>query len=114
MDQTENESGIFFSSWIEEEAARRNRANYNIHALKLRHLKGYSITSRDFANEFRDNFETIRGIWPDVSVDYGPLTLMQGWLEVDPHRFEEDIPVLLERFKHITPLIDRLLGSRRK
>ncbi len=67
-----------------EKWTRRNRANYNIHALKLRQLKGYSVTSRDFAKELRDNFENIRGRWPNVSVDYGPLTLMQGWIAAIP------------------------------
>jgi hypothetical protein len=45
---------------------------------------------------------------PNVSVDYGQLTLMQGWIEVDLNRFEKDTLVLLERFEPISPLIDRL------
>ena len=50
---------------------------------------------------------------PHVSGDYGPLTLMQGWIEIVPKGFEEDILVLLERFKPVSRLIDRLLESRR-
>lgn len=26
----------------------------------------------------------MRHAWPNVSVDYGPLTLMQGWIQNDP------------------------------
>jgi hypothetical protein len=55
----------------------------------------------------------MRDAWPNVSVNYGPLTLMQGWIEIVPKAFEEDILVLLERFKHVSRLIDRLLESRR-
>ena len=113
MDRVQNESGIFFSVWIDKDAARKNRANYNIHALKLRQLQGYSITSRDFANDFRDGFASMRDAWPNVSVDYGPQTLMQGWIEIVPKDFEEDTLVLLERFRLVSRLIDRLLESRR-
>ena len=114
MDKLQNESGIFFSIWVTEESASKGRANYNIHALKLRQLHGYSITSREFAEAFRDGFKAMRGDWPNVRVDYGPLTLMQGWTKFDPAYFERDALVLVDRFKHLSPLIDRLLESRRK
>jgi hypothetical protein len=39
---------------------------------------------------------------------------MQGWIEVDLNRFEKDTLVLMERFEQISPLIDRLLESRRR
>src|SRR6202043_4285614 len=97
MDQVQNRSGIFFSIWIDEKAASDNRANYNIHALKLRALKGYSITSRDFATEFGSKFAT--GVWPNVRVNYGPLTLMQGWVEVEPATFEKNGLALLGGFE---------------
>jgi hypothetical protein len=113
MDRLPNKTGIFFSIWIDAKAAGKNRVNYNIHALKLRLLKGYSITSRAFANDFRDGFKTFSGFWPNVSTDYGPLTLMQGWTAIKPLGFEEDILALMERFKELCPLIDRLLEARR-
>ena len=114
MDQIQNKSGIFFSIWTNQESASQNRANYNIHALKLRELKGYSITSRDFADDFRASFASARGDWPNVSIEYGPLTLMQGWIEIVPNNLEKDILILMERFERVSPLIDRLLESRRK
>ncbi len=114
MDQIQNETGIFFSIWIDKKAASKNRANYNIHAFKLRQLKGYSITSRNFADDFRDRFTSVRGPWPNVSIEHGPQTLMRGWIEVSPNDFENDIFVLMERFEKLSPLIDHLLESRRK
>jgi hypothetical protein len=113
MDRLQNKTGIFFSVWIDEDGASKIRANYNIHALKLRTLEGYSITSRNFASDFRDGFASMHEAWPNVSVDYGPLTLMQGWIEIVPKAFEKDTLVLLERFKPVSRLIDRLLESRR-
>src|ERR1700692_3681896 len=99
---------LFFSVWIDEEAARKSRAKYNIHALNLRQLKEYSIASREFANEFRDGFAGKRDAWPNVSVDYGPLTLMQGWTAIEPKSFEADVLDLLERFKRVSRMIDRM------
>jgi hypothetical protein len=114
MDRVQNKSGIFFSIWMSAESIRKNQVNYNVHALKLRQLAGYSITSRNFANDFRKTFAPLRDAWPNVSVDYGPLTLMQGWIEIDSNGLEKDILVLMERFEDLSPLIDRLLESRRK
>jgi len=118
MDQIQNQSGIFFSIWIHisvhEKAAAKNQANYNIHALKLRHLKRYSITSRDFAEAFRNHFAPLQEIWPNVSVKYGPQTLMQGWIDLAPLSAEESILRLLKQFEQLSPMIDHLLESRRR
>jgi hypothetical protein len=114
MDQVPNKTGVFFSIWMNEKPASKSLANYNIHALKLRQLTGYSITSRDFANDFRNSFASMHAAWPNVSVDYGPQTLMEGWIEVDLKSFEKDMLALMERFKQVSPLIDRLLESRRR
>lgn len=114
MDRVQNESGIFFSIWIEEKAAHSGRANYNIHALKLRGLRQFTIASRDFAADFRKRFASVRNAWPNVSTEYGPLTLMEGWIEFSPDSCEADILALMERFRQLSPFIDRLLETRRK
>ena len=46
------ESRIFFSIWISDSSIKEQKLLYNIHALKLRQLKGYSIPSRKFAAIF--------------------------------------------------------------
>jgi hypothetical protein len=112
MRREPDETGIFFSVWIDAQDAEENRANYNIHALKLRQLKGYQITSRDFATAFRAAFDRLSKKWPNVSVAYGPQTLMQGWIEIDMRRFARDVLALLERFEDVAPIIDELLAQR--
>jgi hypothetical protein len=62
---------------------KKNRANYSIHALKLRELKSYSIASRDFASDIRHGYVSMRSAWPHVGVVYGPLTLTGGWIKTD-------------------------------
>ena len=113
MDRVQNKTGIFFSVWIDQDSANQSRANYNVHALKLRQLQGHSIMSRDFAKDFRAGFAPMRDRWPNVSTDFGPLTLMQGWIQIVPNEFEDDVIALLERFRPVSRLIDRLLDSRR-
>lgn len=70
-------SRIFFSVWINYNDS--SKLYYNIHALKLRHLKGYKIESRKFADKFRTAFKPFEKVWPNVSTIFGPLTLMQGY-----------------------------------
>ena len=112
MDRVRNETGIFFSIWTAEKDL--NRVNYNIHALKLRRLKSYSISNRDFADEFRERFASVQDAWPNVSVKHGPLTLMQGWIKVTPDNAEKEITTLMGRFEQVSPMIDRLLEERRR
>jgi hypothetical protein len=113
MDRLQNDSGIFFSVWIDAKAANANRAEYNIHALKLRELENYQISSRDFAADFRSVFAAFQSDWPNVSTNYGPLTLMQGWVNFAPDNCEAAVFPLLERFEQLSPVIDRLLAARR-
>jgi hypothetical protein len=113
MKSIPNQTGVFFSIWIDEKSAARRQANYNIHALKMRQLKNYKVTSIDFAKNFRKRFKPLQRDWPHVSVDYGPLTLMQGWLPIVADQFEDDCLGLMNRFGVISPIIDDLLACRR-
>lgn len=107
-----SEVGIFFSVWIDSKGLKQRRAFYNIHALKLRSLDGYAIQSREFAAAFRSAFAGSVHDWPHVFTDYGPQTLMQGWIELDSPRFEEDVAALACRFIPLAELIDDLLDQR--
>jgi hypothetical protein len=90
---------IFFSVWMDEQG----QTNYNIHALKLRHIKLYKLESRKFAAAFRDRFDPTG--WPNVSTAFGPATLMQGWVDFS----DEQLDSLIVGFIGMLPLIDRLL-----
>lgn len=108
-----SKSEIFFSVWLEEKSIKKKQMFYNIHAFKLRNLKGYKIESRDFAEGFRKRFKEFESLFPNVSVKHGPLTLMQGWIEIHPDVIENDILKLTEQFLKIQFIIDELLEERK-
>lgn len=108
------EESIFFSVWLNDESIQKGKLRYNIHALKLRQLAGYSIKSRDFADAFRLRFKKFEKKWPNVSVNFGPLTLMEGWVTIDEDNLESLISDLAYRFLEIESIIDDLLAQRKK
>lgn len=108
-DPLTSESRIFFSVWMTDTGIREQKLFYNIHALKLRKLSGYNITSRDFASRFRKKFKNVEQHWPNVSVQFGPLTLMEGWVKVNAGDPADEILSLSKRFLEIDSLIDETL-----
>jgi hypothetical protein len=105
------ESRIFFSVWINDSAIKEQKIFYNIHALKLRQLKGYLILSRKFADAFRLSFKNFEHKWQNVGVNFGPLTLMQGWIKIDLLHFKDKISALAGIFLEIEHLIDNNLAN---
>ena len=105
------DSRIFFSVWINDSTIKEQKLFYNIHALKLRQLKGYSIQSREFAKIFTRNFKAFSYKWQNVSLDFGPLTLMEGWIKIDLENFQHDIFELANNFLEITHLVDNTLTN---
>lgn len=103
-------SRIFFAVWVNDKTLKQNKIFYNIHALKLRELKGFSIISREFADAFRKEFLKRSGEWENASVDFGPLTLMEGWIALDAENMEDQIVKLADKFIEIEYLIDKTLG----
>lgn len=100
---------IFFAIWVNAKTIKQNKVFYNIHALKLRELKGYSITSRAFANGFREDFKKFERNWGNVSMEFGPLTLMEGWEHFENENLEDMILKLANNFSSIEYLIDDTL-----
>lgn len=105
---------IFFAIWVNDKTIKQSKIFYNIHALKLRELKGYSIVSSEFANKFRSDFKKNQEEWENVSVKFGPLTLMEGWNDLDIENIEETIINLANNFIKIEPLIDKTLKTFKK
>ncbi len=105
------ESRIFFSVWVNDATASEQKIFYNIHALKMRLLKGYRIQSRKFADLFRSHFKKFEKNWPNVSTNFGPLTLMEGWIKLDTATIENDIVRLANNFLTIEHLVDNTLAT---
>ena len=108
-DPLTSESRIFFSVWINDSTVKERELFYNIHALKLRKLKGYLIESRKFADAFRKRFKKFEHQWKNVSVNFGPLTLMEGWLEIDVEDCQDVVLGLANNFLEIEQLVDETL-----
>jgi hypothetical protein len=108
--------GIFFSVWLGERELKARRFNYNIHAFKTTSLPGHMVKPREFAAAFREklNASTQKSAWPNLSTDYGPQTLMQGWIPLDEATFRQDVEGLIERFVNMHDVIDALLLERQK
>ena len=113
-DLSQSKSSIFFSVWVNDEGIKANKIFYNIHALKLRNLNGYSLTSREFAAAFRTKFKAVEAHWPNVSIDYGPLTLMEGWTKLNEASLQKDIVELANNFIKIDYMIDDILAGYKK
>jgi hypothetical protein len=108
-DTVTSPSRIFFSIWVEP--AKEEKLFYNIHALKLRQLKGYKIESRKFAETFRKVFKEYSHKWENVSTKFGPLTLMQGSVSLHPDNFPTEVLGLSNNFLEIEHLIDNTLAG---
>lgn len=102
---------IFFSIWVNDKTIKENKVFYNIHALKLRKLKGYSILSREFADSYRKQFKKHKANWENVNVNLGPLTLMEGWKEFSDENLESIIVKLAGNFTEIDYLVDNTLKA---
>lgn len=103
------ESRIFYSIWVDDASLQQRKIFYNIHALKLRKLKGYVIESRKFAELFRMNIQPHAHQWPNIETGFGPLTLMQGWVTADIKNAEDAILKLVYQFFEIEHIIDLTL-----
>jgi hypothetical protein len=129
LERPQTEAAIFFSIWVSDKSAKTSPLFYNIHALKLRQLRGYKITSREFAADFRARFQPFARHWPNVSVDFGPLTLMEGWTALHDAAAGETVTgatadqaaaaiaaqviALATGFLALAPLIDELLEQKK-
>jgi len=108
-DPLHSKSRIFFSIWMNDSIIAEQKISYNIHAFKLRYLDGYLIQSRKFADQFRANFKQFENEWPNVNVKLGPLTLMEGWVKLQPDNLQNKIQALANNFLEIIPLVDNTL-----
>lgn len=114
IDPINSKTRIFFAIWVNDKTIKQNKIFYNIHALKLRELKGYSIISGDFVHNFREGFKKFEHNWNNVSVNFGPLTLMEGWEPFKKENLENIIVKLAINFLKMDYLIDETLKTFKK
>jgi hypothetical protein len=87
---------------------KKKKLYYNIHALKLRELKGYQNKQILLKNSETDLLKNQKD-WENVRIDFGPLTLMEGWINLNAETIHNDIIDLSEKFLKISPIIDETL-----
>jgi len=107
--ERESTIGVFFSAWVSPELLKKQEFAYTIHSKQLRKLPGYRLASREFADEFRDLVRTRVASWPNIRMDYGPVTLLEGKDTCELDSFEKNVEKRVSDFVGIHEEIDRLI-----
>lgn len=109
--QRESTIGIFCCIWVSPELLEQKQFAYNIHSKELRKLPGYKLASRKFASDFRNLVEAQVAKWPNIRLDYGPLTLLEGRETGELDSFAEKVDERISGFVDIHQHIDKLLEA---
>ena len=107
----ESTIGIFFALWVSPALVRQKQFAYTIHSKQLRKLPGYKLASRQFADEFRLAIKSRVAHWPGISLDFGPLTLLEGHDTCSEASFAQKVEQRVIDFIGIHNEIDRLLDA---
>jgi hypothetical protein len=105
-----NTNGLFFGVWVDADCEAKGIARYNLHAKKLRAIKGQAFAAREFARSFRAQGKDELASWPNWSYPKGPITLFEGHFALDENTLKAETSKLMDRFAALTPLLDSLLG----
>jgi hypothetical protein len=108
-DQLLNSNGLFFSVWIDASCEAKGILRYNLHAKKLREIKGQSFAAREFARSFRAQGKDELVDWPNWSYPKGPITLFEGHVTLNADTLRAQTSKLMDHFAKLTPMLDRLL-----
>jgi hypothetical protein len=104
-----NTNGLFFGVWIDAECEAKGIARYNLHAKKLRMIKGEKFAAREFARAFRAQAKDELAGWPNWSYPKGPITLFEGHIPLDRTTLHADTAKLMDRFAALTPFLEKLM-----
>lgn len=110
-DELLNTNGLFFSVWIDAACEAEGIVRYNVHAKKLRMIKGEAFAAREFARAFRAQGKDELEGWPNWSYPKGPITLFEGHFPLDEKTLSADTSAMMDRFVILTPMLDRLLAE---
>jgi hypothetical protein len=106
-----NSNGLFFSVWVDAPSEAKGIARYNLHAKKLRAIKGEAFAAREFARAFRAQCGDDLKAWPNWSYPKGPITLFEGHVPLDANTLKAETSKLMDRFAALTPMLERLLAE---
>jgi hypothetical protein len=106
-----NSNGLFFTIWVDAACEANGIARYNLHAKKLRAIKGETFAAREFVRAFRAQCgDELKG-WPNWSYPKGPITLFEGAFPLEIATLQAKSSELVTRFVTLTPMLDRLLDE---
>jgi hypothetical protein len=106
-----NSNGLFFGVWVDPACKAKGIARYNLHAKKLRFIKGEDFAARDFARSFRAQAHGELANWPNCTYPKGPITLFEGHVPLDAATLRAETSELMDRFAELCPLIEQLLAD---
>jgi hypothetical protein len=106
-----NSNGLFFGVWVDAACEAKGVARYNLHAKKLRFIKGTNFAARDFARAFRFKAKSALADWPNCTYPIGPITLFEGHVPLDVTTLHAETTKLVERFVALTPLLEKMLAE---
>ena len=104
-----NTNGLFFSVWVDAECEAQGIVRYNLHAKKLRFIKGEQFAARHFVRAFRLQAQDAMQGFPNWKYPKGPITLVEGHVSLSDLRGATE--KLLQKFASMTPLIEQLLAE---
>ena len=104
-----NTNGLFFSVWVDAECEAGGLARYNLHAKKLRFIKGEAFAARHFVRAFRLQAQDAVKAFPNATYPKGPITLFEGHVALTDLQVETEM--LLQKFAGMADLLDRLLAE---
>jgi hypothetical protein len=103
-----NTNGVFFSVWVDAECEAQSIARYNLHAKKLRFIKGEKFATREFARGFRVQAQDEVASFPNWKYPKGPITLFEG--HIDLNNLHTETEALLIKFEKLVPVLDEMLS----
>jgi hypothetical protein len=104
-----NSNGLFFSVWVDAESEAAGIARFNLHAKKLRAIKGERFAAREFVRGFRVQAQDEVAAFPNWKYPKGPITLFEGHVPLHPETLMHETSGLMDKFAALTPVLDQLL-----
>jgi hypothetical protein len=105
-----NTNGLFFTVWVDAECEAAGIARFNLHAKKLRAIKGERFAAREFVRGFRVQAQDEVAAFPNWKYPKGPITLFEGHAALSADTLMRETSNLMDKFAKLTPVLDELLS----